>query len=52
MWMDTRTPNVFLYPNTATKPNNPPQLCSNIKNNNQIANDQSVFTASTNIPTI
>jgi hypothetical protein len=50
VWMDTRSPDVFICPGTATGPGNPPRLCSGVEPNGQLANDQDMFTATVGVP--
>jgi hypothetical protein len=49
LWMDTRNPEVFICPGTAT-PGNPPQLCNATTTSGVVANDQDIFTDSVGIP--
>jgi len=51
VWSDTRNPDVFLCPGSATGPGNPPRLCTAIEPNGLRANDQEMFTDSVRIPT-
>jgi hypothetical protein len=51
VWSDTRAVDLFVCPNTATGPGNPPQLCTATEPNGLRANDQEMFTDSMNIPT-
>jgi hypothetical protein len=50
IWSDTREPDLFVCPGTAT-PGNPPALCTGTESNGQQANDQDTFTATVNVPT-
>jgi hypothetical protein len=49
LWMDTRSPDLFLC-NTPSAPNNPPQLCGLTEPNGLRANDQDIFVARLGIP--
>lgn len=49
LWMDTRTPELFLCPGTAT-PGTPPQLCTATAPNAPYANDQELRTANVPVP--
>jgi len=49
VWMDTRSPDLFLC-NAPSAPNNPPQLCGLTEPNGLRANDQDIFTAKVAIP--
>jgi hypothetical protein len=51
VWSDTRAVDVFLCPDSATGPGNPPRLCTATEPNGLRANDQEMFTASVRIPT-
>jgi hypothetical protein len=51
VWSDTRAVDLFVCPNSATGPGNPPQLCTATEPNGLRANDQEMFTDSMNIPT-
>jgi hypothetical protein len=51
IWSDTRSQDLFLCPDTATGPGNPPQLCGAIEPNGQEANDEETFTATVGVPT-
>jgi hypothetical protein len=50
LWSDTRNPDIFLCPGTATGPGNPPKLCSGTENNGIVANDEEMYTALVAIP--
>lgn len=50
LWMDTRTPELFVCPGTATV-GNAPKLCTASATNAKIANDQELRTASVGIAT-
>ncbi len=50
LWMDTRTPELFVCPGTATA-GHAPQLCTASATNASVANDQELRTASVGIPT-
>jgi hypothetical protein len=45
IWSDTRNIDLFLCPNSATGPGNPPKVCSATETNGQTANDQDIYTA-------
>ncbi|MDQ6885645.1 MAG: hypothetical protein M3077_15635, partial [Candidatus Dormibacteraeota bacterium] len=49
LWSDTRNPELFLCPGTAT-PGNPPQVCTGTATNAPRANDQDAYTAILRIP--
>ena len=49
LWMDTRNPELFICPGTATA-GNPPQLCNATTVSGIVANDQDIFTDSVRIP--
>ena len=49
LWMDTRTPELFLCPGTATA-GHPPQLCTASAPNAAVANDQELRTANVAVP--
>jgi hypothetical protein len=49
LWSDTRNPELFLCPGSAT-PGNPPQLCTGTAANAPRANDQNALTAILRIP--
>ncbi len=49
LWSDTRDPDLFVCPGTAT-PGNPPQVCTGPASNAPRANDQDAFTASVQVP--
>lgn len=50
IWSDTRNPDVFLCPGTATAPGNPPKLCSATEDNGLQANDEEIYSQFTRIP--
>lgn len=49
LWMDTRTPELFLCPGTATA-GTPPRTCTASASNASVANDQELRTAKVSIP--
>ena len=49
IWSDTRSPDLFVCPGTAT-PGKPPTLCGATEDNGQTANDEESFTATVNVP--
>ena len=49
IWSDTRSPDLFVCPGTAT-PGTPPALCAATEPNGEIANDEESFTATVNVP--
>ncbi|MFN2582783.1 MAG: sialidase family protein [Candidatus Dormibacteria bacterium] len=49
LWMDTRDPDLFICPNTATA-GTPPAVCTGSASNASVANDQDAFTANVAIP--
>jgi hypothetical protein len=49
LWMDTRSPDLFLCPGTGA-PGVPPALCTATEPNGRVANDQDVFTQGVNVP--
>ncbi len=49
VWMDTRDPDLFLCPGTATSAM-PPALCTATALNASLANDQDIFTATVGVP--
>ncbi|MGZ4411162.1 MAG: exo-alpha-sialidase [Gaiellaceae bacterium] len=49
LWMDSRSPDLFLCPGTAA-PGVPPQVCTATEPNGLAANDEDVFTARVAIP--
>jgi len=49
MWSDTRSPDLFVCPGTATA-GKPPALCGATEPNGQKANDEEVFTATLDVP--
>jgi hypothetical protein len=49
VWMDTRTPELFLCPGTATA-GSPPRVCTASASNAKVANDQEIRTASLGVP--
>ncbi len=51
IWSDTRAQDVFLCPGSATRPGNPPALCSGTHSNGLVANDQDMYTALVAPPT-
>jgi hypothetical protein len=50
IWSDTRSPDLFLCPGTATGPGNPPALCGATETNGEAANDEDTFMATVNVP--
>ncbi|HEX3540706.1 MAG TPA: sialidase family protein [Acidimicrobiales bacterium] len=50
IWSDTRSPDIFVCPGTATGPGNPPQLCTATEDNGLQANDEDIYTALVGIP--
>jgi hypothetical protein len=50
IWSDTRARDLFLCPDTAKGPGNPPALCGGIEPNGQEANDEETYTATVNVP--
>lgn len=50
IWSDTRSPELFLCPGTATGPGNPPKLCGRTDPQGR-ANDQDIYAAGVEIPT-
>jgi hypothetical protein len=49
LWMDTRNPDIFLCPGTAT-PTTPPGLCTGTEPSGSVANDQDIYTANLSVP--
>lgn len=49
IWSDTRSPDVFLCPGTATS-TTPPALCGATEPNGEVANDEDTFSAAVNVP--
>lgn len=49
LWMDTRTPELFLCPGTGT-PSSPPKVCTGSASNAALANDQELRTANVEVP--
>ncbi|HYM51549.1 MAG TPA: sialidase family protein [Candidatus Limnocylindrales bacterium] len=49
LWMDTRSPDLFVCPGTAA-PGVPPQVCTGQSANGTTANDQDIFVARVSIP--
>lgn len=49
LWMDTRSPDLFLCPGTGA-PGVPPKLCTATEPNGLVANDQDIFTRAVNLP--
>ena len=49
LWMDTRTPELFVCPGTATA-GNAPQICTASAPNAPVANDQELRTANVAVP--
>ena len=49
IWSDTRTPDEFLCPGTAT-PGNPPTICTGSAPNAPFANDQDIYLTGLPIP--
>ena len=49
IWSDTRSPDLFVCPGSAT-PGKPPTLCGATEDNGQTANDEESFTATVNVP--
>jgi hypothetical protein len=49
LWMDTRSPDLFLCPGTGA-PGVPPALCTLAEPNGRIANDQDIFTQGVTVP--
>ena len=45
IWSDTRNIDLFLCPNSATGPGNPPKVCTATESNGQRANDEDIYTA-------
>ncbi|MBV9193068.1 MAG: exo-alpha-sialidase [Solirubrobacterales bacterium] len=50
IWMDTRSPAVFVCPGSATA-GHPPTLCGATEPNGEAANDEEIYTATLNVPT-
>jgi hypothetical protein len=50
LWSDTRDPDIFTCPGSAT-PGHPPKLCGATEANGLAANDQDIFTDTVDIPT-
>jgi len=51
IWSDTRSPDIFVCPDSGTGPGNPPRLCSGVHDNGVVANDQELYTALVRPPT-
>jgi hypothetical protein len=49
IWSDTRSPDLFVCPGSAT-PSKPPTLCGATEDNGQTANDEESFTATVSVP--
>lgn len=49
LWMDTRSPDLFLCPGTGA-PGVPPALCTATEPNGRVANDQDIFTQGVTVP--
>ena len=49
LWMDTRSPDLFLCPGTGV-PGVPPAICTATEPNGLVANDQDIFTAAVTVP--
>ena len=49
LWSDTRPPDLFVCPGSAT-PGNPPRVCTGSATNAPRANDQDIFVAAVSIP--
>jgi hypothetical protein len=49
LWMDTRSPDLFLCPGTGV-PGVPPALCTATEPNGRLANDQDIFTQGIAVP--
>jgi hypothetical protein len=49
LWMDTRSPDLFLCPGTGA-PGVPPALCTGVEANGVMANDQDIFTQGMPLP--
>jgi hypothetical protein len=49
LWMDTRSPDLFLCPNTG-KPGVPPQVCTGVEPDGDQANDENVYTDTVALP--
>jgi hypothetical protein len=49
LWMDTRSPDLFLCPGTGA-PGVPPALCTATEPNGRTANDQDIFTQGVTVP--
>ncbi len=49
LWMDTRSPDLFLCPGTGV-PGVPPALCTGTEPNGRVANDQDIFTQAITVP--
>ncbi len=45
IWSDTRNKDLFVCPNSATGPGDPPQVCSATEPNGLLANDEDIYTA-------
>ncbi len=50
IWSDTRAPDLFLCPGSATGPGNPPALCGATETNGETANDEDTFMATMDVP--
>jgi hypothetical protein len=51
IWSDTREPDLFVCPGTATGPGNPPALCGATEPNGEQANDEDTFMSAVDVPT-
>jgi hypothetical protein len=49
IWSDTRSPDVFVCPGSAT-PGTPPALCGATETNGEVANDEDTFTSTLEVP--
>ncbi len=49
IWSDTRSPDLFVCPGSAT-PGHPPTLCGATETNGETANDEDTFTATLGVP--
>jgi hypothetical protein len=49
IWSDTRSPDLFVCPGSAT-PGNPPTLCGATEANGETANDEDTFSATVKVP--
>ena len=50
IWSDTRDPELFLCPGTATAPGNPPALCTGTESNGVQANDENTYMSRMGVP--